>query len=246
MPDIEQQKKGIHMENAPKFTPQGRTKLVQASILQPELSGLHLVVIPCSETGKPDTALHKILDRKWATVSRDLKGWFAHHLDFKLGSINTVAVQSDVWIVHMLCFDKQGQLNEAGLASCMKKLSTLATMEKASVHMSVLTLDAIPTMQDLVKPWLLDRGVHTYFYQEKDMVAVYQEHDLVAPSEETATKIVLSEDETDVEPVKSTTPKKAVKSHKKSSKKVVLKKAAPEVEQPTAISTLVSEEPPKS
>ena len=156
------------METKSKFTAQGRTKLVSGSILRPELAGLRLIVVPCSETGKPDTQLHKLLDRKWQTVVRDLKGWFAHHIDFKLGSISTSAVQSDTWVCHALCFDKDGSLNEAAVESCVKKIAALALAEKASVHMSVLVLDAIPSMKDLVAPQLLDKGVHTYFYEEAD------------------------------------------------------------------------------
>lgn len=166
--DIDETKEGFDMETKSKFTAQGRTKLVSGSILRPELAGLRLIVVPCSASGKPDTQLHKLLDRKWQTVVRDLKGWFAHHIDFKLGSISTSAVQSDTWICHALCFDKDGKLDEAAVVSCVKKIAALALAEKASVHMSVLVLDAIPSMQDLVAPHLLEKGVHTYFYEEAD------------------------------------------------------------------------------
>lgn len=158
------------MENTNKFAVQGRTKLITGTILMPELAGLRLIVVPCSEVGKPDTDLHKLLDRKWQIISKDLKGWYSHHMDFKLGSISTTAVQSDTWAVHTLCFDKLGKLNEAALVSCMKKLSALALSEKASVHISVHLLDTVPSLKDLVGPWLLEKGIHTYFYEEASAV----------------------------------------------------------------------------
>lgn len=166
--DIDGTKEGFDMETKSKFTASGRTKLVSGSILQPELAGLRLIVVPCSATGKPDTNLHKLLDRKWQIVGRDLKGWFAHHIDFKLGSVSTSATQSDTWIVHTLCFDKEGKLDDKALVSCVKKIAALALAEKASVHMSVLVLDAIPSIKDLIAPEFLDKGIHAYFYQEAD------------------------------------------------------------------------------
>lgn len=158
------------MENTNKFAAQGRTKLITGTILMPELAGLRLIMVPCSEAGKPDTDLHKLLDRKWQTISKDLKGWYSHHMDFKLGSISTSAVQSDTWAVHCLCFDKSGTLNEAALVSCMKKISALALSEKASVHIAATLLDVMPSLQDLVAPWLLEKGVHAYFYEETSAV----------------------------------------------------------------------------
>ena len=46
-----------------KFVTHGKTKLVRGSILMPELSNLRLVIVPCSETGKPESALYTLLDR---------------------------------------------------------------------------------------------------------------------------------------------------------------------------------------
>ena len=156
--------------NFNKFVPQGRTKLVNGSVLSPELPGLRLVVVPCSELGKPNTVLHHILDKKWSIIGKQLKGWFAQHVDFKLGSIYTTAVQSDTWAVHMLCYDKEDRLNGLAVEACLKKISTLAISEKASVHFAAPLLEMIPSLSDLVGPYLLNKGIHTYFYDEPAMV----------------------------------------------------------------------------
>ena len=152
--------------NIKKFMPLGRTKLIDGSILNPELAGLRLILVPCSENGKPDTALHLLLNKKWQKVGQELKGWFSHHIDFKLGSISAVATQSDIWIINALCYTKDDVLDEKALESCVKKLSELALSEKASVHVAMVSLESMPVLQGLVQTWLLDKGVHCYFYQE--------------------------------------------------------------------------------
>jgi len=155
------------MENtANKFAPKGRTKIVQGTILTPELAGLRLVLVPCSVSGKPDTDLYGVLDRKWKAAKVELKGWFATHIDFKLGNLHTTATQSDTWCIHALCMDKDNQVDEKALVSCIKKLADMAKYEKASVHVSTLVTDAIPSITDLLTTQLLDKGINVYFYKE--------------------------------------------------------------------------------
>lgn len=148
------------------FVTQGKTKVVQGSILSPELGNLRLVVVPCSETGKPDTELHALLNRKWRPVTAELKGWYSNHVNFKLGNIQSTAVQSDTWCVHTLCFNKEGELDEKALAVCVKKLADLAKYEKASLHVSTLTVASVPTLPDLLKAECLDKGIPVYYYEE--------------------------------------------------------------------------------
>lgn len=152
--------------NMKKFTAQGKTKLVDGSISMPELAGLRLIIVPASENGKPEGELYNILDKKWKNVKAEFKGWFAHHLDFKLGSTHTTFVQSDICIVYMLCYNFKNELNEKGLEIAIKNLSKMAISDKASVHVSTSTLFSIPIFETLIKEHLLEKGINVYFYKE--------------------------------------------------------------------------------
>lgn len=214
--------------NFNKFAPQGRAKLVNGSVIQPELSGLRMVIVPCSETGKPDTVLHGIVDKKWSIVNRELKGWFAQHFDFKLGNIHTTAVQSDIWVVHMLCYTKEGQLNALAVEACLKKLGAVAVAEKASTHFAAPLLELIPSLGDLANSYLLNKGVHTYFYEEPTMAVAIKVGDAVAGEAKAATESMIAEAETLTEPVvvKPVAVKVSAKPKKKMSKKPTRKPVA--------------------
>lgn len=158
------------METTPKnkFMPVGKSKLIEGTIITPELANLCLVVVPVSMMGKPENSVYGILEKKWKNVKADVKGWHASNRDFKLGDIHELCVQSDVWVVSILCLDKEGVLDEKALAKCMKNLLKMTKDEKASVHISMITVDEMPQIGDLVQEHLLDNGVNVYFYQEKD------------------------------------------------------------------------------
>lgn len=157
--------------NPNKFLTNGKTKLVKGSILNPELGNLRLIFVPCSETGQPASKLHHVLDTKWKQAKAELKGWYASNVNFKLGSIHTTAVQSDTWLVHALCTDKDGNTSEKALQSCVKKLSDLAKYEKGSVHVSMLTVDENPALANLLLTECIEKGISVYFYDAADKPA---------------------------------------------------------------------------
>lgn len=146
--------------------PKGKSKLVKGTLLLPELANLCMIAVPCSVDVKKTNEVQDLLDKKWKNVKAELKGWSGAFSGFKLGEINSVQTQSDVAVVHMLCFDKDGNLDDKALESCMKKLLDMAKFEKASVHMSVKSLAEVARLDELVMTWLLDQGINTYFYEE--------------------------------------------------------------------------------
>ena len=149
-----------------KFVTHGKTKLVQGTILTPELGNLRLILVPSSEKGDGGSDLYNLLSRKWKQARAELKGWYSNHIDFKLGNIQSTAVQSDTWVVHCLFEDKNGKVNEKALASCVKKLADLAKYEKASVHVSTLTTSALPQLSPLLVTNMIEKGITVYFYEE--------------------------------------------------------------------------------
>lgn len=151
-----------------KFVTHGKTKLVNGSILMPELGNLRLLVVPSSETGKPDGELYTLLEKKWKSAKAEFKGWYAHHMDFKLGSVHTTAVQSDTWLLHCLCINKKGEVDTAALAACVKKVAAMAKYERGSVHVSTLVTDQMPEIMDLMNSEMIEKGISVYFYQEQE------------------------------------------------------------------------------
>lgn len=149
-----------------KFVTQGKTRLVNNTIISPEMGNLRLIFAPCSKLGRPDTALHAILNKKWRTVGAELKGWHAQNITFKMGNVHSVAVQSDVWVANALCIDENGVLNEKALESCVKAVAAIAKSDGGSVHVSTLTVEQMPHLADYLSTYVIDRGLACYFYTE--------------------------------------------------------------------------------
>lgn len=155
-------------ESVNKFQPKGRVKVIKGSILAPENAGLRFVLSVANLAGKLENPLLPLFDKKWKTLRAEVKGWYTTRTGaYKLGAVNTTAVQSDTWVLHMLCQDADLKVDVKGLEECLKKVCASAKYEKATVHVSTLLVEAIPELQDLLVSQLVDQGVSVYFYEEK-------------------------------------------------------------------------------
>jgi len=151
-----------------RFKPQGKTKVIKGTILAPENAGLRFVLSVNNLAGKPDNhPLYPVFEKKWKKVREEARGWYATKTGaYKLGAVNTTAVQSDTWVIHMLCQDENLATSTPGLEKCLKEVCKMAKYERASVHVSSLLTDAVPELTGLLKTELVDEGVSVYFYDE--------------------------------------------------------------------------------
>lgn len=151
-----------------RFKVAGKTKVIKGSILYPENAGLRFVLSINNLQGKADgNPMLPIFDKKWKKVREESRGWFATKTgEYKLGAIRNTAVQSDTWVIHMLCQDEELALDTKGLEECLKKVCALAKYEKASVHVSTLLCDQLSDLKSLLNKEVLSNGVNVYFYEE--------------------------------------------------------------------------------
>jgi hypothetical protein len=149
------------------FQPKGKVKTIKGSILAPENAGLRFVLSINNLAGKADGSWYKVFDKKWPKVREQTKGWYNTRTGaYKLGAVNTTAVQSDTWVIHMLCQDDKMSTNMKGLEECLKKVCGMAKYERATVHVSNLIIEAVPEITELLGTQLIDKGVSVYFYEE--------------------------------------------------------------------------------
>lgn len=151
-----------------RFQQPGKTKVIRGSILAPENAGLRFVLSVNNLAGKPDNhPLYPLFEKKWRKVKEEARGWWATKTGaYKLGAVNTTAVQSDTWVIHMLCQNEALEADAAALEKCLKEVCKMAKYEKASVHVSALLTDAVPELTGQLKTHLVDQGVSVYFYEE--------------------------------------------------------------------------------
>src|SRR5271154_6693522 len=123
-----------------KFQPAGRVKVVKGSILNPENAGLRMILSVNNLLGKVEgNPLLPVFNKKWPKVQQESRGWYATKTGaYKLGAVNTTAVQSDIWVVHMLCQNEDLSVSAEGLQKCLKQVCKDAKYERASVAVSTL------------------------------------------------------------------------------------------------------------
>jgi len=153
------------MDTVDRFAPKGKTKVVKGSILAPENAGLRFVLNSFSMSGKPEGELFALFDKKWSRVRTEARGWYATRQNFKLGAVNTTAVQSDTWILTMLVKDEDGKLDEGALDVCLKKICDMAKYERATIHVSCLLTDDLPVLKDKLDA-VVEKGVSVVYYEE--------------------------------------------------------------------------------
>ena len=150
-----------------KFQQPGRVKVIKGSILAPENAGLRLVLSVTNTAGKPESPMYPLFEKKWKKVKEEAKGWYATKTGaYKLGATNVTAVQSDTWVIHMLCQDDKLQTDLTALETCLKSICGQARYERATVHVSNLLTSAIPELQDLLTKHLVEQGVSVCYYNE--------------------------------------------------------------------------------
>lgn len=144
-----------------KFNKVGTCKNLPGTVLNPEGSGLRFVLTTADMNGQVEGELPLLLKKKWTQTSNTAKTWFVNRVNYKLGSIDITAVQSDVWVMHMLCLIN-GVVDNHAVNNCLKKVADKAILEQASIHISNLLLERMPNMP--IKEMFLDRGINVYVY----------------------------------------------------------------------------------
>jgi hypothetical protein len=150
----------------PKFTPKGQIKVVQGSISNPNTSSLSLVLVAMSESGIADSPTYQTLGKKWGKAKSDARSWYQEQVSFRPSNIKVSCVQSDVWLVHMLCVKKDGSTDEKALDGCLKKALAEAQSNKGTIHVAASLVEQVPLLgpklEDIAK-----HGVSCYFYVEE-------------------------------------------------------------------------------
>jgi hypothetical protein len=102
-----------------KFQQPGRVKLVKGSITAPENAGLRFVLNIANMSGKTESPMYPLFEKKWPKAKQEAKGWFnTRDGKYKLGAVNTTSVQSDTWIIHLLCQDDKLVTQPDALKAC--------------------------------------------------------------------------------------------------------------------------------
>lgn len=154
-----------------RFITKGKFKEINGTILQPENAGLRIVFSVAAMNGDTSHKAFDLFNKKWPTLKQDVKFWHINKngFSYKLGELLTTAVQSDVWVLSVLCLDDNLSLDETALRSGLKKIVEKTKYEKATIHISSLFLESYPVLKSLLTEEVINQGLHVYTYNEPSL-----------------------------------------------------------------------------
>jgi hypothetical protein len=119
--------------------------------------------------GKMESPLYPIIDKKWANVKKEVRGWYVNKTGaYKLGAVHSVAIQSDVWAISCLVQDENLNTDLTAFKTALKEVAKMAKYERAGVHISSALTDEVPELKELVEEMLLGQGVNVVYYEEEN------------------------------------------------------------------------------
>ncbi len=148
-----------------RFIKAGTFRKTQSDFTTPENSGLRLLLNPIDLQAVFQHSINVKIATKWKKVREEAKGWWSNRQNFKMGEVQTVAVQSDVWIINALCLSENAT-DEVALESCLKKCVAMAKYEKASIHVSEDMFN-LSGFEALATKLMLNEGINVYVYRNK-------------------------------------------------------------------------------
>ncbi len=130
------------------------------------LSPWNLAGLYTNKDGSFTNPQSKLFEKKWSQLKKDVKTWYAERVAHKLGNILDSAVQSDVWVIHLLCQKEDLSFDLVALGTCLDKTVAKAKFEKATLHVSNLFTAQVPELVSLLDEHARKKGVTVYYYDE--------------------------------------------------------------------------------
>lgn len=109
----------------------------------PQAKGPKLIAHVCNDLGGWGKGFVLAISKRWPEPEAAYRRWYRERSDndFRLGAIQTVQVQEDIWVVNMVgqrgmkTGSKGPPVRYEAIRECLEKLLPVATALRATVHM---------------------------------------------------------------------------------------------------------------
>ncbi|HVI39649.1 MAG TPA: hypothetical protein VM577_03230 [Anaerovoracaceae bacterium] len=123
------------------FITPGRLKYKAGDATIPESAGHRIIMHICNDIGGWGRGFVLALSKRWKKPEEEYRRWFRGQINFKLGAIQEVEVQSDTTVINMIAqrdvvADENGvqPLRLEALETCLDKVGELAVKNGSSIH----------------------------------------------------------------------------------------------------------------
>lgn len=152
------------------FTKKGTVKTIKGSITQAVNGGLRLLLLPLSVSNVKHNTTNELttkLNTRYPSVLPKVKALSNNAWEFKTGSVSTIPVGTDSWVISLCCLNDALQEDKVSLEKSLKELTKLAKLEQdATVHISSFAVAVCPSLVELANEHLIQNGISVNYYQE--------------------------------------------------------------------------------
>lgn len=113
--------------------------------------------------GNIEDTLGKKLIKRWEQVRTSYRSWYRGQLNFKLGQILPITVQTDTTVLTLLVF-KDKVLDEKALKDAMISAGRYASSNKYNVHLNKSDIDWT-IIEPMVTEYFVKSGVNVTVYE---------------------------------------------------------------------------------
>jgi len=147
---------------------------VKGDATKPAGDGPKLLIHCCNDIGAWGKGFVTALSRRWSKPEESYRSW-ALNESFRLGMVQPVRVESDVWVLNMLAqrgirrrSSDPPAIDYDKLRVCLRKVGDFAVSRAASVHApkfgSALAGGSWDTIETMIVEELVERGIDVFIY----------------------------------------------------------------------------------
>ncbi|MBN2569836.1 MAG: macro domain-containing protein [Deltaproteobacteria bacterium] len=152
----------------------GKITYVIGDATAPQTPGPKMIIHICNDIGAWGKGFVLAVSRRWPQIKRYYREWYQTKSDFRLGAIQSIQVNSDIWVVNMIG-QKGIRHTKAGppiryqaLEQCLSKIAEGAKELGASIHMprigSGLAGGDWVKIEPIISRQLCNKGLAVYVY----------------------------------------------------------------------------------
>lgn len=160
----------MHNFNAGKL----RYKVGDATV--PVSAGHRMIIHICNDIGAFGAGFTYALSKRWKKPEEEYRKWYRSQLNFALGQVQEVRVQSDLTVINMIAQhgigpDKDGlpPFRLEALEKCLDQVGKIAKDNASSVHLPRIGVGLggckdWSLIEALLKKCLVDKGIDVVVY----------------------------------------------------------------------------------
>lgn len=139
----------------------------------PKEEGPKIIAHVCNDIGGWGKGFVLAISRRWKLPEREFRKWFKEGPDFKLGEVQFVCVEEDIYVANMI--GQHGIKRGSGAAvrydainECLKKVGDKALEIHASLHMPRIGCGLAGGKWEMIEPLIISnltkRGIPVFVY----------------------------------------------------------------------------------